>query len=118
MTGNGIDERPASVKIVSGAGELWARDPSYPEDCKTPEDYRKKVISNSNQDKQRKGSSQNNSGTIISGTVLSLLGMCCTAMGCACQYSKCDKNPTEPEQTSSPNSGTDDQVEIPSEQPN
>ena len=87
------------------------------EDCKTPEDYRKKVISNSNQDKQRKGSSQNNSGTIISGTVLSLLGMLCTAIGCACKYSKWDKTPTEPEQTSSPNSGANDQVEISSEQP-
>ena len=85
---NLIDEEPAPVKIVSGAGGTVIE-----EDCKTTEEYRKNNILKPIQEKRQHRTSQNNSGAIISGTVLSLLGMCCTAMCLACNYANCEKTP-------------------------
>ena len=87
VTDNLIDEEPAPVKIVSGAGGTVME-----EDCRTTEEYRKNNILKPIQEKRQHRTSQNNSGAIISGTVLSLLGMCCTAMCLACQYANCEKN--------------------------
>lgn len=98
----GPDEKPASVKILSGGedyGPLQAHKQMFldlMEDCKTQEDYLMKYLTLAQDHKTSDNDNDNsNLGWTIAGPSLSILGLLIGAMSCAYKSSK--KNEVSPQ---------------------